>query len=232
MEKYLLLLLFCTPMVFSQVQTKEKLISVTGYAEREVEPDIIVLSMSAKETENSENESSTAKMEKNIINFLKSIGINPGNFALDRYNANRRYSLTSSTKIKFHKSYKLVFNNVSKLDTIITKCLESGIENINIQQLNYSKSDSLENVILEFALKSAQNKAQNIGKTLNSKVLKLYSVTENIQNTINYNGLDNLRMDEVSIIAYGVQAKSRVGSDLSIQKLKFSKTINVKFEIE
>ncbi len=219
-------------MVFCQFQTKDNLISVTGYAEREVEPDIIVLSMSAKESENSENESSTAKMEINILNFLKSIGINPENFTLDRYNANRRYSLASGTKIKFYKSYKLIFNNVSKLDTITTKCLESGMENLNIQQVNYSKRDSLENVILESALESAQNKAQIIGKTLHSKVLKVYSVSENTQNTNNYTGLDNLRMEEVTVTGYGVQAKSRVGSDLSIQKLKYSKTINVKFEIE
>jgi uncharacterized protein YggE len=232
MKKYILLLLFYTPMVFCQFQTKDNLISVTGYAEREVEPDIIVLSMSAKESENSENESSTAKMEINILNFLKSIGINPENFTLDRYNANRRYSLASGTKIKFYKSYKLIFNNVSKLDTITTKCLESGMENLNIQQVNYSKRDSLENVILESALESAQNKAQIIGKTLHSKVLKVYSVSENTQNTNNYTGLDNLRMEEVTVTGYGVQAKSRVGSDLSIQKLKYSKTINVKFEIE
>ena len=232
MKIYILLLLFYTPMVFSQFQTKDNLISVTGYAEREVEPDIIVLSMSAKESENTENESSTAKMEINIMNFLKSIGINPENFTLDRYNANRRYSLASGTKIKFYKSYKLIFNNVSKLDTITTKCLESGMENLNIQQVNYSKRDSLENVILESALESAQNKAQIIGKTLHSKVLKVYSVSENTQNTNNYTGLDNLRMEEVTVTGYGVQAKSRVGSDLSIQKLKYSKTINVKFEIE
>ena len=227
-----MLLLLCPFMAFSQLQTQDNFITVAGYAESEVEPDVIVLSMSAKETENSKDESSTAKMEISIMKFLKSIGIKSENFSLDRYNVNSRYSITSTTKIKFNKSYNLIFNNISQLDTIMTKCLESGMENLSIQQLNYSKRDSLENVILENALKSAQNKAQIIGKTLNAKAGKIYSVNEITQNLINYNRLENKRLEEISIVAYGVSSKNRVGSDLSIQKIKFTKTIYAKFLIE
>ena len=230
MKKYFVLLLVIPFIAFSQQQTRDNLITVMGYAESEVEPDIIVLSMSAKENENSKDESSSAKMENNIMKFLISIGIKAENFTLDRYNANSRYSFTSTTKFKLNKSYKLVFNQVSQLDTIMAKCLESGMENLAIQRLDYSKKDSLENTLLVNALKSAQNKAMIIGKTLSSNVGKVYSVNENQQNSIT--GFDNDMTGSISVVGYGIQAKNRIGSDISIQKIKFSKTILAKFAIE
>lgn len=236
MKKYLILIALIPLMIFGQTSNQDKLITVVGFADLEIEPDIIVLGMSAKETENSKKESSTVIMENNISQFLKSIGINPSNFTLDRFNANTQYSFTSATKFKLNKFYKITVDKVNLLDTIIVKCLEYGMDNIYVQRIDHSKIDSLQNVLLVSALKSAKNKAQIIADNINVKLGNASSVNESFKIVGNkndyYNYLNNdFRLEDV-VIGYGYKSKSRIGSTISIEKLNLSKTIIVKFEIQ
>jgi uncharacterized protein YggE len=236
MKKYLILIALIPLMIFGQTSNQDKLITVVGFADLEIEPDIIVLGMSAKETENSKKESSTVIMENNISQFLKSIGINPSNFTLDRFNANTQYSFTSATKFKLNKFYKITVDKVNLLDTIIVKCLEYGMDNIYVQRIDHSKIDSLQNVLLVNALKSAKNKAQIIADNINVKLGKVSSVNESFKivgsKNDYYNYLNNdFRLEDV-VIGYGNESKSRIGSTISIEKLDLSKTIIVKFEIQ
>ena len=236
MIKHLILTVLIMPiMVFGQVSNIENLITVVGFANLEIEPDIIILGMSTKETEKLKKESSTVTMENNITLFLESIGIKPNNFTLDRYDANSPNSLSAS-KFRLIKSYKLTIDKVNLLDTIIIKCVEYGIDNIYVQRIDHSKIDSLQNILLIEALKSAKDKAKVIAENMNITLGKVRSVNESykIAETKNdYNNYANndYKLEEIVIFGYGTQLKGRVGSTISVQKLDLSKTIIAKFEI-
>jgi len=233
MKKYLILFIIIPVLAFGQQPMQDKLITLIGFAEIEIEPDIIVLGMSAKENENSKNESSTAKMENNITSFLSSIGIKPDNFTLDRYNANTRFSFTSSSKFKLTKSYYIVIDKINLLDTIMAKCMEYGMENLFIKKTDHSKMNSLQDSLLVNALTCAKKKAMLIAGTLNANLGKVSSVNEtyqiinNIRSDYDFN---NVRLEEVTVVGYGTQSK-RSGSSISIRKLNLSKTIVAKFEL-
>lgn len=237
MRKYLILAALIPLISFGQVSNTDKLITVVGFSDMEIDPDIIVLGMSAKETENSKKESSTLKMENNIKQFLNSVGISPDHFSLDRYNANTQFNFSASTKFKLNKSYKIKINKVNLLDTVIVKCMEYGMDNIYVQRIDHSKVDSLQNVLLVNALTSAKDKAKIIANNMNVTLGKVSSVNETFRIVGNRNDYYNYtnndyNLEDVAVVGYGGHQKSRVGSTISIQKLYLSKTIIAKFEIQ
>jgi len=237
MKKYLILAALIPMLSFGQNPVPDKLITVVGFAEMEIEPDIIVLGMSVRENENSKKESSTALMEHNISNFLERIGIQKDHFLLDRYNAYNRVSLSSASKFKINKSYKITVNKVNLLDTIIIKCLEFGMDNIYIQRMDHSKMDSLQNVLLRNAVILARQKAKIISENLNIKVGNVSSIYESDQlirnkNDQDYADISDSRLHEDILIGYGDAYKGRTGSTMEVQKMKLSKTILAKFDIQ
>lgn len=219
----------------SFAQTEPNQITIIGTAEQEIEPDWILLGMTAKETENTKRESEVVTMENSILNFLTSIELEPDAFSIDRYSVNTKYSYSPYSKFKLSKSYKLKVENITLLDTIIAKCFEYGMDNIYVNQVGHSEIDSIQNLVLTNALVSAKDKGSLIAKTMEVKLGKVVSVDESYQLVNNQVGSYNygdFRLEDVVVTGYGTSYKGRVGSSLSFQKIKVSKTVIVKYAIE
>jgi len=216
---------------FAQNPVNEKLIIVSGYAETEVEPDVVILSMSQKETENLKDESSVVKAENDISRFLTAIGINKEYFTVDKYNVNSKINFISS-RLKVNKSYKIILKKINLMDTVVGKCMEVGMQNLYVAKTEYSKSDSLQNDLLIRATKAAQRKAETIAKTLNLNQINLFNFLETNPNNGMGNFYSNQQLDEVAVVGYGTQSKSRAGSSLTLSKLFLSKTISARFEFQ
>jgi len=236
MKKYLVLAALMPLMAFGQFANVDKMITVVGFADLEIDPDIIVISMSVRDSENSKKENSTVTMENNIVRFLESIGIKPDNFTLDRYNTNTQSGFFSSTKM-INKSYKITIDKVDLLDTTIVKCMEYGMNNIHVQRVGHSKIDSLQNMLLVNALKSAKDKAKVIADNMDVTLGKANSINENFSivgnrnDSYNYTNNDFRLVEDVVVVGYGIPKKGTIGA-ISIQKLNLSKTIIAQFEIQ
>jgi len=236
MKKVLTILVALIPlMALGQSTNVDKMITVVGFADLEIEPDIIVIGMSAKESEKSNKKSPTVTMENEITQFLGTIGIEPDKFTLDRYSTNTQYGLFT-TKYNTTKSYKITIHNINLLDTVVVKCMESGMNNIYIQKIDHSKIDSLQNILLVNAIESAKNKAKTIADNMNITLGKVNSVNESFKivgNRSDYYSNNDFRLEEVYVVAYGTGSLSRgrAGSTISLQKLNLSKTIIAQFEI-
>lgn len=235
MRKIVLLLALIPIISFGQIINNEKVITVIGIADKEIEPDWIQLGMTAKETENTKKESDMVKMENSILDFILSLGLDSNSFSIDRYSANTKYSYSPTSKFKLNKSYRLKIENTSLLDTIIAKCFESGMDNIYVNQIGHSKIDSIQNTVLHDALISAKTKANLIAKTMDINLGKVISVNESFRLINNQPGsyqFNDYQLEDVVIVGYGAQSKARVGSSLSFQKIQLTKTVIVKYEIQ
>ncbi len=181
MKKTLLLFIALLPLCITAQNTADKSepsIKVTGKAELEVEPDWILLSMRAKETEHIKKESEMINMEDSILTFIVSLGLDSASFMVDKYATNKRSSYSSTSKYKLRKSYLLKINNIKVADTIIMKCMQVGMSNLYVQKVGHSKLDSLKNQALIKALNNAQAKAATIAATMNVKLGKVLFVDE------------------------------------------------------
>jgi uncharacterized protein YggE len=211
--------------LFSQEKSVVSTIVVEGTAEMEVDPDIIVLSLSAQEKENLNRESAMVNMENQIIQFLDKIGIDRKNFTIERlYFAE---PAGWSNKVRLEKNYQLIVDRPALLDTIIVQCMKLGMDNITIRQTRHSRIDSLQNVLLANAAANAKIKAALIAAGLNVKPGRVVEAYENRQlyarTAENYAG---------DAIMYGVMAKERISSSLQVEKIHLTKSVIVKFAIE
>jgi len=236
MRKYILLLSLLPLFCFGQTDNNDKTITVIGISEMEIEPDLITISMTAKETENVKKESDLVTAEKKLLNFITSLGIDKEDFFIDRFYARELSTLTGTTKFKQSKTYKLVIPKASLLDTIVAKCFEAGMENVFVTKVDHSKMDSLRNDLLAQALYSAKNKAEIIANNIGSPLGKVISVNESYQLVGNQqNWYDNgvFALNEIALTGYtsGISRSTRVGSSITFEKIHLSKTIIVKFEI-
>ena len=237
MRKYILLLSLLPLFCFGQTSGSDKSFTVVGIAEMEIEPDLITISMTAKETENTKKESDMVSAENKLLNFITSLGIPKDNFSIDRFYAREQYTITGTTKFKQNKTYKLVIPKALLLDTIVAKCFEVGMGNVFISKIDNSKIDSFRDELLAKALISAKNKAEIIAKSTGTTLGNVILVNESYKivgdRADSYdNGLYYL--EEVNVTGYGVRGynATRTSSTINLEKLHLSKTVIVKYEIK
>lgn len=228
MKKLIFLLLFIPILMSGQSTTPENQIIVVGAADIEIEPDWIELSMTAREKENTRKESDVVLMEKAILMYLTSIEIDTSCFSIIRYSVNSKFNSSSGSKIQMNKSYLLRVDNLKYLDKVIEKCLEAGMDNVQIIRVGHSQLESFRNQMLQNALKNAQDKAVIIAKTMGVTLGKVIYVEENYSPSQIMNFGTAFYANEIS---YETR-QSRYGSSLGYQKINLSKTVLVKFAIQ
>lgn len=231
MKKYLLLLTLIPLISFGQV-TNEKTITVIGISEMDIEPDLITLSMTVRETENTKKESDIVNLENKIVKFLTSIGIDNSNFTVNRYVAREQIG----SKFKQDKSYNLIIPIPSLLDTIVAKCIEVGMDNLYVSKIDHSQIEILRNDLMVKALNAAKIKAEIIAKEMGISIGKVSMVNESYKivgdRQDNYNNAF-YALEDVFITGYGVRGETpaRSSSTINLEKLHLSKTVIVKYEI-
>jgi uncharacterized protein YggE len=233
MKKYLLLLTLIPLISFGQI-TNEKTITVIGISEMDIDPDIITLSMTVKETENTKKESDIVNLENKLLEFLASLGIDKSNLTVNRYTARDQIG----SKFKQDKSYNLIIPKSSLVDTIVAKSIEVGMDNLYISKIDHSQIDLLRNDLLVKALDAAMTKANIIAKQMGLSLGKVSMVNEQFRlvdnSQSNYDNNVYLTADEIDVIGYGRGRSSsiRSSSTISLEKLHLSKTVIVKYEID
>ena len=232
MKKYLLLLALFPLFAFGQTTSSEKSITVIGVSEMEIEPDLITISMSLKETENIKKESDAVTVENKFINFLSIIGIDKEKFVIDRFSAREQLG----TKFKLSKVYKLTIPGAALLDTVVSKCFELGMENVYVSNIDHNQIDNLRNDLLSQALNSANTKADIIAKNMGLSLGKVILVNESYRIAgERINNYDNnvFMLEDVVAVGYGSTKynATRTSSTINLQKLHLSKTVIVKYEI-
>ena len=237
MKKYILLISLLPVFCFGQNISNEKSITILGISEMEIEPDLITISMTAKETENIKKESDMVSAENKLLNFINSLGIAKDNFSIDRFSAREQSTISGTTKFKQSKTYKLVIPKAALLDTIVAKCFEVGMENIFVSRIDHSGIDSLRAVLLSKALLSAKRKADLIAKDMGIGLGNVTLVNESykiVGDRADFYDNRSYNLEDVYITAYGSGRSNavRTGSTINLEKLHLSKTVIVRYEIK
>jgi uncharacterized protein YggE len=231
MKKYLLLIALIPLISFGQI-INEKTVTVIGISEMDIEPDLITLSMTVKDTENTKKESDIVTMENKIGEFLISIGIDKSNFTVNRYIAREQ----TGSKFRQDKSYNLIIPVPALLDTVVAKCIEVGLDNLFISKIDHSQIEKLRNELLAKALNSAKIKAGIIAGEMGISLGKVSQVNESYkivgERQDNFNNAF-YSLDEVVVTGFGARGinPARSSSTINLEKLHLSKTVIVKYDI-
>jgi len=198
-----------------------------------VVPDRIYVSITLNEAD-SKNKKSVEEQEKQLETILKKLKINTDkDLSVLGYSSDfKKYFLKGQNILKT-KKYSLLVRDAYTLGNVIISLEEAGISNTEVEKVEYSKSKELLLELKSEAVKRSRIIAQKLVKPLNQKAGKALYISDT-----NYGGIEDYEYVTVRNIALQeMDYKKESASEeflrkLDFQKIKFSTTVYVKYQLD
>jgi uncharacterized protein YggE len=237
MKKFLIVFVLIIGHFSSNSQVPDNQLEVTGFAEVEIDPDIIVLRIATESVGiNSDRYKKILSDEKELKKFIQSAGIDTSSFRLDNFTSISTMvkSPPGISSIKITKSYTFHINKAGQLDDIFKKCAQLGYENIHIVRIDHSEIEKIQNELLKKAAQSARQKAEILAENFQIKLKNVTSINEKIGFETNkdpkycHSGSQN-DPQSADRILYHPYETWKYGDNPSKLKLRLAKSVSVKY---
>ena len=208
-------------------------IEVEAEADTLVVPDRIYVSITLNEAD-SKNKKSVEEQEKQLETILKKLKINTDkDLSVLGYSSDfKKYFLKGQNILKT-KKYSLLVRDAYTLANVIISLEEAGISNTEVEKVEYSKSKELLLELKSEAVKRSRITADKLVKPLNQKAGKALYISDT-----NYGGIGDYELTTNEIFSLQeMDYKKESASEeflrkLDFQKIKFSTTVYVKYQLD
>ena len=208
-------------------------IEVSASVDTLVVPDRIYVSITLNEAD-SKNKKSVEEQEKQLEAILKKLKINTDkDLSVLGFSSDfKKYFLKGQNILKT-KKYSLLVRDAYTLGNVIISLEEAGISNTEVEKVEYSKSKELLLELKSEAVKKSRITADKLVKPLNQKAGKALYISDT-----NYGGIEDYEYVTVRDIALQeIEYKKEGASEeflrkLDFQKIKFSTTVYVKYQLD
>ena len=208
-------------------------IEVSASADTLVVPDRIYVSITLNEAD-SKNKKSVEEQEKQLETILKKLKINTDkDLSVLGYSSDfKKYFLKGQSILKT-KKFSLLVRNAYTLGNVLISLEEAGISNTEVEKVEYSKSKELLLELKSEAVKRSRITADKLVKPLNQKAGKALYISDT-----NYGGIGDYELTTNEIFSLQeMDYKKESASEeflrkLDFQKIKFSTTVYVKYQLD
>lgn len=232
---FVLILISISAQLQAQERSSDKsqrTISVTGVAEKEIQPDIIYFTISLKEYQlKTGSKFQMSELENQLIKSVEKAGLDKESLTVENvYGYN--YSWNKKTENKdfmARKQFQLKLPDAKKLTVILSKIDPKAIEYVRVSQYTHSRLQELNQELQVEAVKDAKAKAEALLKPLDEKVGKVLEVNENQQNfqPIYYKSYQNSR-----VMSATDDESASIESDLDFKNIKLKAEVHIVFLIQ
>lgn len=226
--------------MLTKVNNPTEKISVSGLSEMSVTPDEaeIYLTVTTENKDPKLAQEQNTIVSKEVIEALKAQGILAENIETLNYRLNEKYDydyyyLNAEEKKEAEKIYeashsiKVKTKDLTKIGSYVNTAITAGANGID--SVNYILSDEKEAEVraqaLEKAITAGTDKAKSMTKTMNVRLGKVITLTENNYYYTPYRYDANLKID----VASGSAAESL--NYLAPQDVEVRSTVYIEFEI-
>ena len=205
-------------------------IEVTGYAEKQITPDRIYLTISINEKD--VKGQILEQTEKLMTDKLQEIGIDVSkNLVIKDFISNFKNYWILKTDILQSKDYQLLVYDAKTVQKVIVELEKLGISNISIEKLDHSDIEKFRQDTRIEAIKNAREKANDLANAIGQEAGKALFIQENVNN-MSLQG----KVAGVFIRGYGA-SKNIYGSrapepELEFEKINLEYNILVRFELK
>ena len=208
-------------------------IEVAATVDTLVVPDRIYVSITLNEAD-SKNKKSVEEQEKQLETILKKLKINTDkDLSVLGYSSDfKKYFLKGQSILKT-KKYSLLVRDAYTLGNVLISLEEAGISNTEVEKVEYSKSKELLLELKSEAVKRSRITADKLVKPLNQKAGKALYISDT-----NYGGIGDyeLTTNEIFSLQEMDYKKGSASEEflrkLDFQKIKFSTTVYVKYQLD
>ncbi|MFZ4261414.1 SIMPL domain-containing protein [Sphingobacterium sp. HJSM2_6] len=238
MKKILSILALCTFLLSAQAQQQtmenSRRISTRGYAEKEVTPDIIYLSISLKEyfiDGNTKKKVPVETLEKQLFDAAIKNGIEKADITIQNIYSYNYQTKKKNTELLQSRQYRIKVSNLNKLNEILDAVDAKGLQSTNIDGYDHSKKVEIEKELRKLAVKNARNNAEILAEAENEQLGKVILINDN--SSLNWNDImPQPRMYSMAKTSNLEEQAVADGIDLDIKPIKLICNLDAVFEIK
>ncbi len=172
----------CAAAQTSNYESSRK-VSTRGYAEREVTPDIVYLSISLREylvDGNSKKKVDIETLEKQLHDAALSIGVKKEDFTIQNiYSYNTETKKKGNSELLQAKQYRLKITNLNGLNGMMDKVDAKGVQSTSISGYDHSQKRQIEKELKVAAVQDARSNAEIIASATGDKIGKALGINDN-----------------------------------------------------
>ncbi|MBE8712983.1 SIMPL domain-containing protein [Sphingobacterium hungaricum] len=237
MKNFLTLALVLGTILLTNAQTNavdySRKVSTKGYAEKEVTPDIIYLSISLKEyflDGNTKKKITIEDLEKQLYNAAISNGVKKEDFTIQNIYSYNYETKKKSQELLQARQYRIKITDLSKLNTLFDNVDAKGMESTSISGYDHSQKKQIEKELKTEAVKDARINADILATADGQKVGKALVISDNS----NFNFNDYLPQPRMMSFAKTASAEGAVADEslnIDIKPIKLTCNVDGVFEL-
>ncbi|MFD1769318.1 SIMPL domain-containing protein [Sphingobacterium suaedae] len=212
-------------------------VSTRGYAEREVTPDIVYLSVSLKEyfvDGNTKKKVTIETLEKQLYDAAMTIGVKKEDFTIQNiYSYNYETKKKGNSELLQAKQYRIKISNLNGLNSMLDKVDAKGLQSTSINGYDHSQKRQIEKELKVAAVQDARANAEIIASATGDKIGKVLAINDN--SSFGWNDIMptpraySMAKMEMAADAAGAMEPSL---DISVRPIKLTCNIDGIFELQ
>lgn len=225
-KSILLILLSFNFFTFSQnsQQTELPFIEVTGTAKREIEPNLIYISITLTEKSIDNKKFSIETQEKELQKILVELNIPSSKLTLADYNSSILTGKRKEIGFKQSKQFTLVLETAKQVSDLFEKLFNANIKEADVFKTDHTDIVKFNKEVRIEAIKAAKEKAEYITNAVGNKIDKPLEIIELGATDMNY-----YRGNLNTFYSQNVETNS---SSSEFKKILITFSFKVKYQIQ
>jgi len=236
MKKLLTIAFLVGTILMTKAQTNNiesyRKVATKGYAEKEVTPDIIYLSISLKEfymDGNMKKKVFIETLEKQLFDAATAIGVKKEDFTVQNIYSYNYQNKKKNNELLQSRQYRIKVTNLNGLHSMLDKVDPQGLESTSISGYDHTQKREIEKELKTAAVKDARLNAEILAAADGGSVGKVLVINDN--SNFNFGELvPTTRMFAKSAMMDGVSESSEL--TLDIRPIKLTCYIDGVFELK
>lgn len=241
MKKILSILALIALAVTAQAQNvsmeNSRRVATRGFAEKEVTPDIIYLSISLKEyyqDGNAKKKVAIETLEKQLYDAAMKYGVKKENFTIQNiYSYNAADRKKKNTELLQSRQYRIKVTDLKNLNAMMDEVDSQGLQNTNISGYDHSQKKAIEKELKTAAVKDARVNAEILAAADGETVGKSLMINDNSSfswNDVMPQPRAYMAMSKTANAESDAMGGS--GLDIDVRPIKLSCNIDAVFELK
>ena len=220
----------------AQTNTMEnsRRVATRGYAEKEVTPDIIYLSVSLKEyyqDGNTKKKVQIEQLEKQLFDAAMKNGVRKEDFTIQNICSYNTVDKKKTNEIMQSRQYRIKVTDLKKLNPMLEEVDPRGIQSTSINGYDHSQKREIEKELKTAAVKDARTNADILAAADGESVGKVLMINDN--SSLNWNDIaPQPRMYAMKSANAVLEDGSAQGPELEVRPIKLTCNIDAVFELK
>jgi uncharacterized protein YggE len=237
MKKFLTLIALFGMLTAVNAQTNNmentRRVATRGYAEKEITPDIVYLSISLKEyyqDGNTKKKVAIDQLEKQLFDAAMKNGVKKEDFTVQNIYSYNVADKKKNNELLQARQYRIKVADLKKLNTMLQEVDARGLQSTNISGYDHSQKREIEKELKTLAVRDARTNAEILAAADAENVGKVILINDN--SSFNWNEIAPQPRMYAMKASNAEMDSANNGLDLEVRPIKLTCNIDAVFELK